>query len=157
MNTINNDCIKLIKSFEGLKLKAYHGKLDKPGVDTIGYGTIQYPPYYIRGKRVKIGDPPITEALAEEFLKFEVDKRTKAINDLFRDDITDNQYGALVSFAYNLGVGALKGSVLRTIINKDPNDPAIRDEWMRWDMANGQHVSGLQNRRKAELELYFKK
>ena len=157
MNTINDDCIKLIKSFEGLKLKAYHGKLDKPGVDTIGYGTIQYPPYHIRGKRAKVGDPNITEALAAEFLKYEVDKKTKAINDLFRNDLTSNQYGALVSFAYNLGVGALKGSTLRTMINKDPNDPAIREEWMKWDMANGQHVSGLQNRIKIELDLYFKK
>jgi lysozyme len=152
---VNSKCIDLIKSFEGLSLKAYHGKVDPAGVDTIGYGTIVYPPTYMGGKRVKVGDPNITEAQAIEFLKWEVELKTKAVDLLLRDDLTGNQFGALISFTYNLGEGALKGSTLRKKVNKNPNDPTIEQEFLKWDMASGQHVSGLQRRRAAEAKLYF--
>jgi lysozyme len=153
---ITNDAINLIKSWEGLFLKAYHGKADKPGIDTIGYGTIQYPPHYMRGKRVKIGDPIITEDQAFEFLKYEVLKKADAIDVLLRDDLTANQFGALLSFSYNVGEGALKMSHLRQKVNANPHDPSIRDEFMKWDMSNGVHVQGLANRRKSEADFYFK-
>jgi GH24 family phage-related lysozyme (muramidase) len=97
MIKINDDCINLIKSFEGLFLEAYHGAKDRPGIDTIGYGTIRYPPTYLRGKMVRIGDPAITEAQAFEFLKYEVDKSLPTIDLLVRDDLTVNQFNALVS------------------------------------------------------------
>jgi lysozyme len=152
---INNNCIDLIKSFEGLFLKAYHSNIDPVGVDTIGYGTIVYPPTYMGGKRVKVGDPNITEVQAVEFLKWEIELKTKAIDILLRDDLTGNQFGALVSFAYNLGEGALKGSTLRKKVNADPYDSTIKDEFLKWDMASGHHISGLQRRRAAEAKLYF--
>lgn len=158
MIKINNDCINLIKSFEGLFLDAYHGKHDRPGVDTIGYGTIKYPATYRKGAMVKLGDPAITEAQAVEFLKYEVNKILPAVDILVRDDLTENQFNALVSFCYNLGAGALKQSHLREKINKDPNDPAIRDEFMKWTCSNGEcGIKGLVRRRKAEADLYFKK
>lgn len=158
MIRINDNCISLIKSFEGLSLKPYHGKHDRPGIDTIGYGTIQYPPTYRNGNMVKIGDPAITEAQAVEFLKYEVMKKLKGVDLLIRDDLNDNQFGALVSFTYNLGEGSLKQSNLRKKVNANPNDPAIRDEFMKWTCSNGEcGVPGLINRRKAEADLYFKK
>lgn len=157
MYKITDEAINLIKSWEGLFLTAYQGKADKPGIHTIGYGTIQYPPHYLRGKRVKLGDPAITEAQAFEFLKYEVLKKADAIDVLLRDDLTANQFGALLSFSYNVGEGALKMSKLRAKVNKDPNDPAIRAEFMRWKFANGVQVKGLANRRKSEADLYFKK
>jgi lysozyme len=157
MITINNKCIDLIKSFEGFSAKAYHDKIDPPGIDTIGYGTIIYPPTYLGGKKVKVGDPNITEAQAFQFLKWEVDLKTKFVDDLIIDTLSPNQFGALVSFAYNLGEGALKGSTLRKKVNANPNDPSIKDEFLKWDMASGQHISGLQRRRKAEADLYFTK
>lgn len=157
MIKINSNCINLIKSFEGFSAKAYHDKIDPPSVDTIGYGTIQYPPTYLGGKRVKVGDPDITIAQAVEFLTWEVDLKTKFVDDLIIDTLTENQFGALISFAYNLGEGALKGSTLRKKVNSNPDDPTIRQEFLKWDMASGQHVSGLQRRRQAEADLYFKK
>lgn len=157
MIIINDACIDLIKEFEGLSLKAYHDKIDPPGVDTIGYGTIIYPPTYLGGKRVKVGDPDITEAQALAFLKWEVEAKTKWVDILIRDDLTANQFGGLVSFAYNLGEGALKGSTLRKKVNADPNDPTIMLEFLKWDMANGAHISGLKRRRQSEANLYFKK
>ena len=155
MVTINANCISLIKGFEGLVLHAYHGAADRPDVFTIGYGTIKYPPYYLNGKMVALADPPITEAQAENFLYYEVSQKSAAIDLLLRDDLNPNQYGALVSFAYNLGDGALKQSTLRKKVNLNPSDPTIRDEFMRWVHSNGEVVPGLIRRRKAEADLYF--
>jgi lysozyme len=157
MIIINNKCIELIKSFEGLSLKAYHDSIDPAGIDTIGYGTIIYPPTYLGGKKVRVGDPNITKEQAIAFLKWEVELKTKFIDILLRDDLTVNQFGALVSFAYNLGEGALKGSTLRKKINIDPHDPTIHDEFIKWDMADGHHLGGLKRRRQAESDLYFTK
>jgi lysozyme len=155
MIIVNDACIKLIKSFEGLSLKVYHGAADKPGIDTIGYGSIQYPPDYMQGKMVKLGDPDITEARAESFLKWEIDQKTKAIDFLLRDDLSANQFAALISFTYNLGEGALKQSTLRLKVNTNPHDPTIRDEFAKWVHSNGKKVAGLVRRRKAEADLYF--
>jgi len=138
MININNDSINLIKSFEGLFLDAYHGKKDKPGIDTIGYGTIKYPPYYLGGKKVKIGDPRITEQQAFDFLKWEVEKMLPEIDDLIRDDLTTNQFNALTSFCYNLGTGALKMSNLRKKINTTPNSALVGNEFMKWTCSNGE-------------------
>jgi lysozyme len=158
MIKIDDNCINLVKSFEGLSLKAYHGPKDKPGIDTIGYGTIIYPPSYMGGKRVKIGDPNITEAQAFDFLKYEISKKLVAVDLLIRDDLTINQFNALVSFTYNLGEGSLKQSHLRDKVNANPNDPTIHDEFMKWTCSNGEcGVKGLIRRRQAESDLYFKK
>jgi len=157
MIKINDECINLIKSFEGFFPNAYHGVCDKPGIDTIGYGTIKYPPYYLGGKMVKLGDPDITEHQAFEFLKHEVEKMLPAIDILMRDDLTINQFGALTSFCYNLGTGALKMSHLREKINANPHDPAIREEFGKWTCSNGKcKIKGLIRRRTAEADLYFK-
>jgi len=155
MIIINDKCINLIKSFEGFSAKAYHDDIDPAGVDTIGYGTIIYPPTYLGGKRVKVGDTPITEAQAVAFLRWEVELKAKAVDLLIRDDLTANQFGALISFTYNLGEGSLRGSTLRKKVNIDPNDPTIALEFPKWDMADGHHIGGLKRRRLAELDLYF--
>ena len=155
MTTINNNCINLIKSFEGLILKPYHGAADRPDVFTIGYGTIKYPPYYLRGKIVALSDPAITEGQAENFLHYEITKKASAIDLLLRDDLTPNQFGALLSFAYNLGEYALNHSTLRLKVNQNPRDPSIAAEFMRWVHSNGAIVDGLIRRRKAEADLYF--
>jgi lysozyme len=155
MITINDNCITLIKSFEGLKLNAYHGAADRPDVFTIGYGTIKYPPDYMSGKSVALSDPPITEAQAAYFLRYEITRKSSAIDLMLRDDLTPNQFGALISFTYNLGEGAFKQSTLRLKVNQNPADPTIRDEFMKWVLANKIVVAGLRRRRKAEADLYF--
>src|SRR5882672_7674618 len=154
MITINSNCINLIKSFEGLVLHPYHGAADRPEIFTIGYGTIKYPPYYLRGKMVALTDPPISETQAENFLQYEVSQKSTAIDLLLRDDLSANQFGALVSFAYNLGDTALKQSTLRKKVNINPHDPTIRDEFMRWVQPNGESVEGLTRRRQPTAHLY---
>lgn len=155
MVTINDRCIKLIQSFEGCVLHPYHGAADRPDVFTIGWGTIKYPEYYMGGKMVAMSDPDITQQQADDFLKYEVLRVVAAIDPQLRDDLTPNQYGALVSFAYNLGDTALKNSTLRRKVNVNPADSTIRDEFVKWVHSNGEVQEGLVRRRKEEAGLYF--
>lgn len=152
---INQACIDLIKSFEGLKFEPYHGEADPLNVFTIGYGTIKYPPNYLDGKNVGLNDPAITEDLAEQFLIYYIKQKVAAIDNFVRTDLSDNKYGALISFAYNLGEGALRSSTLLKKVNANPIDTSIRDEFMKWVHSNGEVVAGLQRRRAAEADLYF--
>ena len=147
---INKSTIDLIKHFEGFSAKAYHDSIDPVLVDTIGYGTIAYPD----STKVKVGDPEITEEKAVEYLMFEVNQKAKVILPLIHSTLNDNQFGALVSFAYNLGEGNLKGSTLLQKVNTNPNDPAIQLEFDKWIYSNHLPVKGLELRRRAEWELY---
>lgn len=147
MNTINTATINLIKEFEGLSLTAY---LCPAGVPTIGYGTTIYP----NGERVKIGQH-CNEEDATKYLMQEICRKSINISNYFTKPLTDNQYGALLSFAYNLGEGSLKQSTLLKKVNANPNDPSIANEFKKWVHANGKKLQGLVRRREAEAKLYF--
>ena len=67
------------------------------------------------------------------------------------------QFDALVSFAYNVGVGNFAKSTLLKKVNANPNDPTIRSEFEKWNKANGRVLKGLVTRRKEEADLYFTK
>lgn len=149
MIIVNKACIDLIKSFEGLFLKPY---LCPASVATIGYGTIRYP----NGTKVRITDAPITEQQANQYLMFEIDQKAKSIDPMLREDLTGNQFGALISFAYNLGEGALRSSTLLKKVNANPLDAQIRSEFQKWIYADGKKLNGLLRRRNAEADLYFK-
>lgn len=69
--------------------------------------------------------------------------------------IRQQQFDALVSFTYNVGVSAFSTSTLLRKVQAFPDDPTIRDEFMRWVYAGGQVVQGLVNRRKKEADYYF--
>ncbi|HEY4062289.1 MAG TPA: lysozyme [Puia sp.] len=167
MITINDACIRFIKIQEQLVLKAYHGSADAPNIYTIGYGTIVYPPNYMKGRRVQPGDV-ITADQAEDFLRYEVNLKAELIDPYLRDDLTPNQFAALISFTYNLGEGALKQSHLRAKVNANPADPSIFTytlagnglavpdscEFTKWCYANGVIVNGLIKRRMLEANLY---
>lgn len=141
-------CIDLVKEFEGCYLKAYK---DPIGIPTIGIGTIKYP----GGRRVKMGDV-ITQKQAEELLMHELDTKAIAIeHHFFNVAINQNQFDALLSFTYNCGVAALSKSTLLKKVKANHNDPAIRNEFMKWVKAGGKVLPGLQRRRKAEADLYF--
>jgi lysozyme len=140
--------IDLIKQFEGLRLKAY---LDPIGIPTIGYGSIMWPD----GKKVQMGQQ-ISAEQAEKMLQWEVDKKTVPVEYLLKGIcVNQNQFDALVSFAYNLGIGALTKSTLVKKVKADVNDPLIRNEFNKWVNAGGKKLPGLVRRRKAEADLYF--
>jgi lysozyme len=146
---VSQSCIDLVKEFEGLSLTPY---LCPANVPTIGYGLTVYPD----GLRVRMTDKPITEKLAELYLHEELNKFAKQVDSFTRDDINQNQFDALTSFCYNLGTGNLKSSTLLKKVNLNPLDPKIKDEFVRWNKAEGRVLSGLTRRRKAEADLYFK-
>lgn len=142
--------IDLIKQFEGLKLKPY---LCSASVPTIGYGTTIYP----NGKKVSLSDSLITEAQAEEYLANDLIYFEKQVDAFTTDAVNQNQFDALVSFAYNCGIGNLKSSTLLRKVNANPNDPSIATEFSKWTRAAGKIVQGLVNRRQKEQEHYFGK
>lgn len=153
---INKDTIELVKHFEGFSSNPYHDSIDPPGICTIGYGTIQYPSTYLDGKKVGLNDPRITTKQGEEFLMWELNKKAKIITPSFLLPLTNNQFGALVSFTYNLGEGNLRSSTLLKKVNRDPKDPTIRNEFVKWIYSDGKKIEGLLRRRIAEADLYFK-
>lgn len=139
---------ELIKRFEGIKLKPY---LCPAGIPTISIGCTYYP----NGNKVKLTDPAISESYAKELFDAIVVHYEKAVDSFCRDDINQNQFDALVSFAYNLGVGNLQKSTLIKKVNLNPIDVTIADEFLKWNKANGTVLKGLTTRRQAEADLYF--
>ena len=150
---VNSAGIQLIKSWEGLVLKPY---LDSLKIPTIGYGTT----FYEDGSKVAMTDAPITKERAEALLAIHVNDFAKQVEAMITVPITDNQFAALVSFAYNAGPGALRGSTLLKKLNAKDYAGAA-DQFLVWnkgkDRVTGQMVviSGLNNRRQAERSLFL--
>lgn len=144
----SNNLIELIKKFEGCKLSAY---LCPAGIPTIGYGST----LYADKTKVKIGET-ITQEQADKLLVDTLGQYELFVDANTRDDINQNQFDALVDFAYNCGNANLKSSTLLKKVNANPSDKTIADEFMKWVNANGKKLNGLVNRRTAEKELYFK-
>lgn len=145
---LNKEGYDLIKLFEGLRLKPY---LCSAKVPSIGFGST----FYENNKKVLMSDPAITKQRAEELLQLSADRFARKVMNLVKKPITQNQLNALTSFAYNLGSGALASSTLLKKINVNPNDLTIRNEFLRWNKANGVALKGLTNRRIKEADLYF--
>ena len=158
MMKLNEEGYQMIMNFEGLSLKPY---LCSAGVPTIGYGNTYYP----NGKKVTLKDKPITKEYAIEIFKFIADLFAKDVNNLLKTTVTQNQFNALVSFAYNVGSDidaddipeGLGDSTLLKKVNKNPNDLSIMAEFLKWNKSNGKISNGLVKRRKLEAKLYFTK
>jgi len=145
---ISQKGIDLIKKYEGFSEKPY---LCPAQIITIGYGAT----YYENGKKVTMQDALITESRGVELLKHLLVTYEKSVDSFCRDDINQNQFDALVSFAYNLGAGSLKSSTLLKKVNTNPADPTIKDEFLKWVNAGGKKLPGLVKRRTEEAVLYF--
>lgn len=140
--TPSENCFDLIKCFESFRARAYYC----PGrVVTIGYGTT---------KGVKIGDK-ITHEEAIQRLQDEVTQLSKLVSAAIIVDINQNQFDALVSFAYNVGITAFRKSTLLRKLNAGRFDD-VPAELLRWSYANGHFLGGLRERRKAEGALFIK-
>lgn len=137
---------RLIKLFEGCKLSAYRCPAN---IVTIGWGSI----LDAQGKPFKMG-AIITQQQADDLLQMEVDAKAVKVN-LLISTVNQNMFDALVSFSYNCGVGALRGSTLLKKVKINPYDPLIHNEFMKWDKVAGKPLKGLTIRREAESKLYF--
>lgn len=144
---LNKASIDLIKSFEGLKLTAY---LCPANVPTIGYGST-------KGlTRADVGKKTITEAEATRLLLEDVARFEKAVGELVKVKLTENQRGALVCWTYNLGEGNLAKSKMLERINANAETALIERSWLQWINANGKPLPGLLRRRQAEIALWKK-
>jgi lysozyme len=138
---IGDKGIALIKSFESCRLEAYK---DVVGIWTIGYGAT---------------GPDITQGLVwtqdecDNRLKKDLCKTSEGVTALLKTAVNQNQFDALCSFAYNLGLGALSGSTLLRCINKH-NSAAAPSQFLLWNHAGGKVVDGLTRRRQAEADLF---
>lgn len=138
-----------IKNYEALRLKAYQ---DQGGVWTIGYGTTVYK----GGEKVKAGDIFYTEEQAESFFDFDLEKFEKAVHARTQDlNLSQNQFDALVCFAYNVGIPAFSRSTLLKKVRacKDCFD-SLHREFIRWQFVKGKKSIGLLRRRNSEFKIY---
>lgn len=135
----------LIKEFEGFRSTAY---VCPAGVVTVGYGTTR-----INGNPVELGTK-ITTDEAEQFLEQDLKGFESAVNQNVIVEITENQFDALVSFVYNVGVGNFKKSTLLKKLNAGKINEAA-DEFLKWNKAGGKTLAGLTTRRKAERKLFL--
>jgi len=138
----------LIKKYEGFVSKPY---LDAVGVPTIGYGNTYYPD----GRKVTLQDKSINEEEATNLLRYIVAEFEDGVYDLVKQPLKQHQFDALVSFAYNLGLGALKNSSLLSRVNSNPNNAYIPNEFTKWVKAGGRELRGLAKRRVEEANIYY--
>ena len=138
----NQSGLNLIKSFEGLRLQAYKCPA---GVWTIGYGHT--------GRVVpgQIIDPKT----AEQLLILDVERFEVGVEQLVDVPLNSNQFSALVSFAFNVGTGALAKSTLLRYLNKAKYYEAAL-QFSRWTRGGGVILPGLVRRREAEKNLFLK-
>ena len=142
---VSSKGLELIKEFEGFSSVAYLCSAKKA---TIGYGNT----FWEDGTPVKIGDQ-ISKERAETLLKHVVDNFSVAVEVDIKIEVTQNQFDALVSLAYNIGLGAFKNSTLLRQLNRG-NFVGASQEFLRWNKSNGKPLLGLTRRREREKLLF---
>jgi|WetSurMetagenome_2_1015567.scaffolds.fasta_scaffold370175_2 lysozyme len=138
----SENCINLIKRFEGFTSKAYKcpaGKL------TIGYGETEN----------VINGQVVTEEMADKKLRDRVNELSKKISSILEVSLNQNQFDAIVSLAFNIGLTAFACSTLFYHLNLGEFDVAAR-QFSMWDKIKGKICEGLVNRRNAEKELFLR-
>lgn len=131
----------LIKSFEQLRYKAYKRFPSEPW--TCGWG-------HTKGVTP---DTTCDDALAEQWFQEDTASAVDTVNNSLTVEINQNQFDALVSFAFNAGNSAESHSTLLRYVNAGRNDLAA-GEFTKWDHVNGVEVAGLLRRRQAEAALF---
>ena len=143
---ISNNCVNIVKQFEGFRSKPYKCSA---GIPTIGYGST----FYLNNEKVSMNDSEITKEFAEELLLKTLSDFSQSVDKLIKVELNQNQYDAIVSFCYNVGVGAFSNSTMLKLINVNDLTKAS-NEFIRWNKAKGKVVNGLTIRRKKEKELF---
>jgi len=134
--------LKLIERFEGLSLTPYQ---DCVGLWTIGIG-------HLIGKTL-LDNRTLTVNECYALLASDVKKFELGVARYITAKLTQNQFDALVSFAFNLGLGTLQRSSLRQKLNRGDIQGCLQT-WAKYNKAGGKVVKGLDLRRKAEIELF---
>ena len=146
---VSKNGLDLIKEFESFKSKPYLCPSQKA---TIGFGSTYYPD----GKKVTLQDKEITEEKAFEILEYIANKDFGSnINKVVKVPLNQNQFDALVSFAYNIGNGNFNSSTLLRWLNQG-NYKEASMQLLRWNKSKGIVLNGLTKRRKSEKALFDK-
>lgn len=140
---LNEQGYKALHQREGLRLKPY---LDTQGVPTIAMGNT----FYENGSKVKMSDPALSKLEAEHLAKIISDRFAAKVSSLVKSNINQNQFNALVSLAYNIGLTGFENSTVLRKVNKNPNDPNIKSAFMMW--TKNKELIG---RRESEVKQYF--
>lgn len=156
MRNVNLKTVSLIKSFEALSLTPYK---DLVGVWTIGWGTTYYP----NGKKVTKADPAISRDQADYFLMHEITEKSAMLEQFISRiglTLNDNEFGALVSFVYNCGIGpVVEGGRSLNQALKSKNKAAIADTILIYNKGTfvgvKKTIKGLVRRRNAERQLFL--
>lgn len=154
MKKASKKIIEFIANLEAFRSKPY---LDIAGIPTIGYGAT----YYENGVKVSMNDVPVTNEHALQLKAFHIQVAEKAVRQLVKSMVNQNQFDALVSFTYNLGATAFKNSTLLKKVNTNPNDKSIEYEFKKWvNIRNPktgrlEKSNGLIRRRNEEAAIYF--
>jgi lysozyme len=143
--------VAILKNREKLRLNAYP---DSNGTITIGWGCTTWE----NGQKVKIGQT-VTEARAVQLLNYHIGIAVNGVNKNITASLLAGQFDACVSFVYNAGTSAFANSILRKLINTNPNNTqAIFAEWRKWKYETVKGVKvvsrGLINRREEEIQMY---
>jgi lysozyme len=159
--SINKETESLIKSFEQCKLRAYQGAADKSGTVTIGWGHV-ITGHEIETHKIELFEPgqtmlqvKITQDVADKLFEADLEVFAKGVDKQIPSNviIDEDEYGALISLAYNIGLGAFRTStVLKKVIARQ-NKEAV-NYFKDWISSNGKQVSGLIRRRAAERALF---
>ena len=144
---ISSNGVSLIEKFEGFRPTMYK---DAVGLPTIGYGTLIQ-----NADQQWLMTATITADQGEVLLRTSVAPIETMLNSVLPASANQNQFDALISFAYNLGINALRGSTLLAKAKINPADPSIAAEFAKWVHAGTEVLPGLVARRQAESNLYF--
>ena len=159
---INKKTIDLLHEFESCRLEAY---LCPAKIPTIGWGNT----YYEDGSKVKLGNKITQERADSLFIVILNEKADLLRKKLGSRILTENQFGALLSFLYNVGPGLQsvkdglfvlkngKPSTLWRLVQHNPDDPLIANQFRLWINKGSSFEKGLKRRREAEIELYYSK
>lgn len=150
--------IEFIKSAEGFKNFIY---ADSAGLPTIGVGhlltrdELNSGKIHIDGKAYKYHEG-LPDDVIDRLLLRDLHIAELVVNSNVKVKLTQNQYNALVSFAFNVGVGAFRNSTLLKMLNAGDYD-SVTAQMRRWILSAGRQIQGLKNRREKEIELWNRK
>jgi len=136
---------KFIEPFEGFSALPYPDPVSGGEPFTIGYGSTTD----FHGNPVTLGTPPVSPALASLMLMRDLQQALLTIANAVKVPLTSDEWVALASFVYNVGSGNFASSTLLKLLNSGQYSAAA-EQFQRWDLHNGQVISGLLKRREAE-------
>ena len=142
MNQVTDEGLNLIRRFEGFRSEPYR---DPVGINSIGHGHVILPGEHFTA---------ITEAQATELMLRDIEAKKGWIAYYIHRLLNDNQYSAIVSLVYNLGVTPLTKTLGRKL--NDGDFPGCAEEFARWVYAGEKILPGLVKRREAERQLFLK-